>query len=384
MGIYASKELGNMLVSPATRELIHMMNTDPAKIGVELEDIAIKALDKATGEHHSSASAVEIACKAFGDEARHCLYTDIIYAYKRQHDIPKKYDDLAGLFMDADYDQVFALLLEQKNVEPHMGEHRDAFLAFKKEQAEKQLPDTAFEGRSNYATWLGERILEDEPAYTSTIHNAVDRSIKRETNSLNSLVMECASYYRDVLRGIVRESLEHPEMPASPLFGRFKNVNTGEIAASRIAKEGIREIVMMTPVGMAPVGRKISFYINRWTNVADAVKKRYPVDQKFQFDGEKGCFFDSSGEETVSFTCIPVKPEEIHVTFRSGIKDVLYRNEGEDAEDVVTRRYLITSKALHNENEGDSGRMCDRDYSEILRWKIERREEPQPSPGMSM
>lgn len=375
----------NIPTTRATGELVRSMNLHPSVMGNNLEIIAAEAVKEAVAA--KGANVAENASELFADRAKaHILRHLRRYAipvadiddplHIQRYHSPKAYDDLSGLFMDADYAQVFAMiLLGQKNVRKHMGNYEPAFQRLIEVVTRYPVKgDESCEGWTNYATFLANATLEDSEAAISTIHNVVETSIRRDTTTLNTLIQNCASYYRDIIRAKAEENLDIP----SELFGRFKNVNSAELVASRIEKMGIRRVVMRMPQEMA-------FFVNPHEDVEKAVRRRYRPDRKMEFDGENGRFLDDSGNEIISFSCSPVVVNKIHVLFPSGIEDCVYCANGENPEEIIRKRYLVTGRTKTIENgPNDSGRFLDGDFREILRWKPEEREEPEVSPGMRM
>lgn len=376
----------NIPTTRATGELVRSMNLHPSVMGNNLEIIAAEAVKEAVAA--KGANVAENASELFADRAKaHILGHLRRYAvpeadiddplFIRRYHPPKAYDDLSGMFMDADYEQIFAMiLLGQKNVRRNMGKYEPAFERL--QQVVTRYPtkgDESCEGWSNYATFLANKVLETSEATISAIRNTVEKSIRRNTTSLQSLILDCAAYCRDIIRAKAEENLDIP----SKLFGRFKNVNSHELVASRIEKMGIRRVVMRMP-------QEIAFFINPDVDVEKAVRQRYRPDRKMEFDGENGRFLDDSGNEIISFSCSPVVVNKIRVVFPSGIEDCIYCADGENFEEVVRRRYFVTGKFAKTSEKSSDGscRFLDMDSKEILRWKPEEREEPEASPGMRM
>lgn len=363
----------NMETTKATRAVVSCMNSNEDILS-GLKKIASDCVRRSLHERDSSHPQWK-AAQHFQEEAW-AFIRERLYETR----LPERLEALAGHYIDADYDQIFALLTTTLEVELEMGDMKkdygDLRLVVSRRESTLGGPHN---GWTNYPTWLANVHLDLQDERSRQVINAeAEDSILKDTTT-NAFVYHCARAYRELVRDMGREGfLATGE--ASELLGRYMDVDVYALVALRIEDFMHRVRVFESN------GKRGAFFIENLDNVDYALQKRYGnkiADVEYSgYSGDRGRAVDEDGNEVLTWEVSLISLKKMIVTLNNGESHIICLGDDENPEDVLNDNIFISRYGKIQSMEGDEHILMNEKGDRILSWKFE--ESEQAAPAMKM
>lgn len=320
------------------------------------------------------------ACAAFGEKAR-----DFILEKLRETHLPLRLEDLAGHYLNADYDQIFAILTTSVEVELEMGIMKDDYAHLRSVIAgRKPEPVEPYNDWPNYATWLANIHLdaEGQDEVTMALNDISRASYGPMEMDTHALVFRCAGNFRDIVRRLAVYRFGESDSP-SDLIGRFMDVDPYSLSICRI-EDNIRK-VNITESG----GRHRSFFLRDGDRMdlelETGLTKIYGSNIEIDADGDRGKVFKADTDQQVlSYEIVPLSIKRLSIFLNSGEKYDMFVNEGDDPDEAITSNIVMARYARRVEEEDGMHVLLTEKGDKILSWKFAGETEEKHSPAMGM
>lgn len=364
----------------ATCVFVRTLNSHPG-LARRLVHLAAECVAQAGDGEHANWRA----CDAFGEKA-----PDFILEHLRRYHFPDGLDELAGNYMAADYEQIFALLSGESEVRDAMAGNTAMFDNLRLTVGARRKADEDYGGWSNHATWLANLHLDNDSEQLYKMSMASIEECARNVKiggTLREFVRACVYTHKRMIRRLAMKNIENRDEEPSELFGLYGDVDYHELVASRIEDAGIREITVTGFELQDKPAKKMTFFIPKDADPAAVVRAAFGCPYlREKKDGDVIRMTDEQGWEL--FTIDKVEPLKLQLARMD------YWGRGLQSRTFVLRKDEKPSEilpALHNDwtrveiKNDNEGIMFNEKGKPIRSWRpLVAENEPKAAPSMSM